>query len=108
MLFTDEDIKRMRDWVTYAEHKFNGQRLDEFVFELQHNEVKDILARLEAAEAVIKRSALWHDGECEMMNGVMRCEEDCDCGSYKAQDEWMRICGKRDLAEGTSQIVGEP
>lgn len=53
-----------------------------------------LINRLQAAEAINKRSALWHDGECEIMNGVMRCEEDCDCGSYETHKNWLIATGK--------------
>ena len=59
MIFTDEDLKRLKDWTEYARKKFNGARLDEFVFELKHNEVEELLARLEAAERYI--TSVWRN-----------------------------------------------
>ena len=92
MTFTDDDLKWLKDWLGYCESKFNGQRLDEFHYEAHYHNVKSLLARLEAAEKLIERGALWHDGDCVTANGGF--QEHCDCGSYVAEEAWRKAAGK--------------
>lgn len=89
--FPDDELKRLKVWVTDNPHEDDDG--------LNIRGTKRLLTRLEAAEAVMKRSALWHDGECEIMNGVMRTEEECDCGSYESHKNWLKAVGKLEIAE---------
>lgn len=81
-VFSDEQLKTTKE-------KWVAER-----YEMRPDEIEALLNRLDAAEALIKRSALWHDGECEILNGVSRYEEECDCGSYAASRKWMKTRGK--------------
>jgi hypothetical protein len=81
-MFTDDELRILKGMCEAADWPIGGKAL------------LPLLARLEASEALNQRSALWHDGECEIMEGVMRSEEDCDCGSYAASRKWMESRGK--------------
>lgn len=57
MTLTKRDVERLKEWLWYALHKYNGARLDEFVRELTFDEVKSICDRLSALERVREAAA---------------------------------------------------
>ena len=55
-MIAEEKLAELRNWQKYAEHKFNGQRLDEFFKEVNYYEFKSILDTLSALWRVARRA----------------------------------------------------
>lgn len=49
--FTDDDLKRLKEWLEYARTKYNGRKFSSFMREIYAPEMEALLVRLEAAEA---------------------------------------------------------
>lgn len=58
MKFTDEDIKRVKEELKRIESSSSSLPIDELVVDVTYSEIKSLLARLEAAENVVKLTAI--------------------------------------------------
>lgn len=90
MSFSDEDIKRLKDWVGYAETKYNGKGMESIIREIDAVDMKALLARLEAAETAIKylRFVQEDDGDSIEYSSGVRDEAD------QAYEAWRLSAGK--------------
>lgn len=84
MKFTDEDLKRLKNWVEYAKDKggINVMR------EMYLSEMEPLLARLEAAERLADKHS-GHDDDCDELSGDI-----CSCGFSVDEIAWIKACDK--------------
>lgn len=77
MTFTDDDLKRLKEFLPYKLH----------VFSISHGTVSTLLARLEAAENI----AAWG---CHTRRCSVKLDEACDCEMPILFKAWRKACGR--------------
>lgn len=87
MTFTDDDLKRLKDWLELELMPGNIAK-----------QLQALVARLEAAEARIER-LLWsaeHKDNCQFWNKNNDLGEfkRCDCGIRETEEAWRKAAGK--------------
>lgn len=85
MSFTDEDLKRLKEWMATP----RGPR-----FGLFPEDVEGLLARLEAAEKLALRSWTGHKKDCIEGKNLSGGPSSCICDMGDSLMVWRKSCGK--------------
>jgi hypothetical protein len=83
-----QEVERLKKERDEANHWFDG------ITARAERAEKKARELVEAAEKVIARSIITHDGTCYLIETPTRSKKYCDCGANKIYEAWREAAGK--------------